>query len=681
MVRREIKSFDIETGLGVITLDAPFSLASAISSGRLSESDLGERISFSADVYTDSVALSMKNIYIKLGRFSAPCEVLINGNKVGEIDGERDSYLFNVAEALTEGSNKLTLCFNGGVDRELLGIFAPVEIIRFNNAIMDKIYVSQKHEDGAVTVGIRLDLIGNTENVRAVATLTSSVGQMYYAGLTRGKGSVTITDPLYWWPHGHGVQNLYKLTVNLYGETDIEDTKETRIGLCTVETAKAAGGAALTVNGITLLPMGAVYRAERDLSSPTIDRKNEAFITYAAMANYNTIVIPKGSPRPTERFYELCDVHGIMVIEEISSASEGFIEAVKSRSHHPSLCLLDVADCENIEECASALSSAVPELGFSIVESFTKYPAHPSFPHIKTLESVLRGAEKNPVSPAMEEISDAETTGKIILGIIERFPYPSTLEKLSYVSEVAAANKIAAAMKKMRLANGEAERAVFDGLGDVDIVASSAAIDGAARRKALQFYSHKFFAPIALYADNDGGRILFSVSSQRRLDLEGTLEYRIVDSKNVTVYKSSEPVEIDGMTSKKLFTRDLSEYIAGHEHEYFLEYSLREGASVISSDVLLFVPEKHFAFEDPEIYCEISGSERRFSMTITARKFAKDVEFDFEGVDAVFSENYLNLTSSSPTKITVNVTSGIETALHLREILKIRSINDVIKFQ
>ena len=82
MVRREIKSFDIETGLGVITLDAPFSLASAISSGRLSESDLGERISFSADVYTDSVALSMKNIYIKLGRFSAPCEVLINGNKV-----------------------------------------------------------------------------------------------------------------------------------------------------------------------------------------------------------------------------------------------------------------------------------------------------------------------------------------------------------------------------------------------------------------------------------------------------------------------------------------------------------------------------------------------------------------------------------------------------------------------
>lgn len=681
MVRREIKSFDIESSLGTVTLDVPFSLAAAVTSGRLSESDFGESVLFSADIYTDSVALSLKNIYIKLGRFSAPCDLLINGNKVGEVDGERDSYLFNVADALVEGNNKLALRFDGGIDRELLGIFAPIEIIRFNNAIIDKISVSQKHEGGSVNVGIRVDLIGNTENVRAVATLTSSVGQMYYAGLTRGKGSITIPDPLYWWPHGHGVQNLYKLTVNLYGETDIEDTKETRIGLRTVETAKATGGAALRVNGMTLLPMGAVYRAEKDLSAPTLERRMEAFITYASMANYNTLVIPKDSPRPVEKFYSLCDIHGIMVIEETDAIGEGFTDAIERRSLHPSLCLLDVADCENIEERAAALNSAVPELGFSIAEEFAAYPAHPSLPHIKTIDSALRGIAKNPVSPEMEAISDAETTSKILLGIIERFPYPATLEKLAYLSEVAAANKIAAAMKEMRLANGEAERAVFDGLGDLDIVASSSAIDGAARRKALQFYSHKFFAPVVLYADNDGGKILFSASSQRKLDFAGTIEYRIVDSKNVTVYKNSEPLEFDGMSSKKLFTRDLSEYVSGHEHEYFLEYALREGPSIICSDVLLFVPEKHFAFEDPEISCEISGSERKFSITITAKKFAKDVDFDFEGVDAVFSENYLNLTTTSPTKITVNITSGIETALHLKEILKIRSIYDTIGFQ
>ena len=169
------------------------------------------------------------------------------------------------------------------------------------------------------------------------------------------------------------------------------------------------------------------------------------------------------------------------------------------------------------------------------------------------------------------------------------------------------------------------------------------------------------------------------MSSQRKLDFSGTVEYKIANAKNVTVHQGTEPLELDGMVTKKLFTKDLSEYIKGHEKEYYLEYCLREGASVIYSNVLLFVPEKHFAFEDPEIVCEISGADKKFSMTVTAKKFAKDVEFDFDGVDAVLSDNYINITTSSPLKITLNVPTGIESALHLKKELKVRSIYDVKK--
>lgn len=679
MVRREIRAFTAETSLGAVTLDAPFSIASAIASGKLSEAEKEGVIAFSADVYADSVALSIKNIYVKLGRFSAPCDVFINETKIGHVDGERLSYLFSASSALVEGNNKLTLEFNDG-DRETIGVFAPIEIVRFNNAIIDKISVSQKHDGGAVTVGIRLDMIGNTENVRAVATLTSSAGQMYYAGLTKGRGSITIPDPLYWWPHGHGVQNLYKLTVNLYGETDIEDTVETRIGLRTAETSRSVDGSSITVNGVTVLPMGAIFRAQKDLSSPTLERLTEAFITYAAMANYNTLVIPKDSPRPTERFYDLCDIHGIMVIEEVDGLSDGYVDTLERVTLHPSLVLLDVADCESIEAVAEKLNLAVPELGFSIVDSFASYPSHPSLPHIKALESAVSPAERNPTSLEMEKLSDKETTGRILLGILEKYPYPSSLEDLSYLSQLAAANAISKSIKELRLAEGASGRAVFDGLGDLSTAASSAAIDSTAHRKALQLYSHKFFAPIALYADNDEGKILFSISSQRKLDFSGTIEYRIADAKNVTVYKNSEPIEFDGMTAKKLFTRDLSEYIKGHEREYYLEYSLREGSSTVFTDVLLFVPEKHFAFEDPHIECEIAGSDKRFSMTVTAKSFAKDVVLDFDGAEAVFSDNYLNVTSSSPIKITLNVTSGIEASLHLKNALKVRSVYDSKKF-
>ncbi len=680
MVRREIKTFELECNSGSVTLDAPFSLASAIASGKISESDAVGGVSFSAGVFADAVALSIKNIYVRLGRFSAPCDVLMNGRLVGHADGERLSYLFNVAGALSEGENKLTVRFDGTCDPAEIGIFHPAEIVRFNNAIINKVSVSQKHEGGAVTVGISLDMLGNAENVRAVATLTSPVGQMYYAGFTRGRGSITVPDPLYWWPHGHGVQNLYKLTVNLYGETEIEDTAETRIGLRTVETAKSAGSSLLTVNGVDILPMGALYRGEKDISSPTLDKKTEAFITYAAMANYNTLVIPKDSPRPTEKFYDLCDLHGIMVIEEVDCINDSFIDTVERAALHPSLCLLDVAGGNGAAQAAEAIKAAVPELGFIIVDKFAEYPSHPALPHIKTLNSVLSKKGKNPVSPEMEKISDTATTGKMITGIIERYPYPSSLEELSYVSQLSSATKIFSAIKALRLSEGNSGRAVFDCLGDSDVVASSSAIDAAARRKALQFYSHKLFAPIALYADNEGGNILFSVSSQRKLDFAGTIEYRIADVNNVTVYKNSEPLEFDGMSAKKLFTRDLSEYVRGHEQEYFLEYSLREGTTLICSDVLLFVPEKHFAFEDPKITWEVAGADKKFSLTVTAKNFAKDVEFDLEGVDAVFSDNYLNITSGAPVKITLNVLSGVETALHLRDALRIRSIYDVKNF-
>ena len=676
MVRRDIRIFSVDGIEKQVSLEAPFSLASAIAKGVISADGLGESVTFYADVQADAVALSIRNIFLKLGRFSAPCDVLINDKEIGHVDGERISYLLNAEGALNEGSNKLAFRFDTKNDPRDIGIFCAPQIVRFNNALIDKVTLYQKHNDGAVNVEIRVGMIGNTENVRAVATLTSPAGQMYYAGLTRGHGSINIPDPLYWCPHGHGIQNLYKVTVNLYGDVDIEDTAEMKIGLRTVEPAESVDSFALVVNGTEILPMGAVYRAERDLSVPENLKRIDAFITYAAMANCNTVVVPVDSPRPAERFYDLCDMHGIMVIEEIDKISEGYLDTLERSFHHPCVCLLDLLQQNSTDEIVQTLNLAAPELNFSITREFTVYPEHPSLPHTKTLEAAVPKDARIPTTPEMEMISDTETMGKILCGIIKRYPYPRNLESLSYLSQLASANIISETIKEIRLSKENQKRAVFDSLGDCETVASSSAIDSAARRKALGFYEHRLFAPISLYADNKNGVVTFSASSQRRLDFAGTLEYRIADSKNVTIYKNSEALEFDSMSAGELFARDFSDYIQGHENEYYLEYSLREGATTIYSDVLLFVPEKHFAFEDPKIDFNISGSDKRFSITLTAGAFAKDVELYFESVDAIFSENYLNLTQSTPLKITFNTLGGLETATQLKRELKIRSIFD-----
>jgi hypothetical protein len=59
-----------------------------------------------------------------------------------------------------------------------------------------------------------MGMIGDKSEVRAVATLVSPTGKIYYSGLADGSGAISIPDPLLWWPSGMGVPNLYDLAVN-----------------------------------------------------------------------------------------------------------------------------------------------------------------------------------------------------------------------------------------------------------------------------------------------------------------------------------------------------------------------------------------------------------------------------------------------------------------------------------
>ena len=177
------------------------------------------------------------------------------------------------------------------------GVLGKVELLRFSYAMINGLTVTEKHENGTVTLGLRLETVGGIDNVRAVATLVSGSGQIYYGGLTRGRGSILVRDPLYWWPRGLGIQNLYRLTVNLYGDTEVEDTLEVFIGLSSITTV-GGGSALLEANGVRFLPMGAVFRPDSACDPVIARKKTEAAVISAARAGFNTLVVPFGSERP-----------------------------------------------------------------------------------------------------------------------------------------------------------------------------------------------------------------------------------------------------------------------------------------------------------------------------------------------------------------------------------------------
>ena len=164
----------------------------------------------------------------------------------------------------------------------------------------------------------------------------------------------------------------------------------------------------------------------------------------------------------------------------------------------------------------------------------------------------------------------------------------------------------------------------------------------------------------------------------RRSGLSGEIEFSVIDNSNNKVYSGRENCTVGEGEARRLFVADLSEFVSGYESERYLEYILREGSTVLSRGVLLFVPAKHFDFKNPAIRHEISGSQRRYSITLSAESFAYMTEVSFGSLPVRLSDNYVALTSRSPLKLSFE-TPGKDLSLsELEAALKIRCIYDVI---
>ena len=677
MVRREIKRFELIYGDTRLECGVPCSVKSALAAASC-ETDPKEldKVCFETDIYADEAAIAMKNFYLRLRGISMPARIYIGEEKIATTDGKTPVYNIDLSGKLSVGNNRLSIRFTSTMcgDLTYAGISQPAEIIRFSGAIVDRVFLSQKHSEAGVSLGIKLDLIGDPTAVRAVATLVSSSGQIYYAGLTAGEGSIQINDPLFWWPRGLGVQNLYRLTVNLWGENDVEDSLTLRIGLRTVSVGE---NGALTVNGITALPMGSVFIPEADPDFITADDRVSACVTSAAMAGYTALLIPCGAPRPTEKFYDLCDVHGIMVIEEYASITPADADSLHNRGHHASLCLIDLIGSADPTRDVAALGEKLPDLSVNICEDKPEYLGLPSLPSMKTIAAAIPEDERSLFSHSVEAIAEEGAIKEMLMSVADRYPYPHDLSAFSYASALASAHKVGEAIKESRLSGGLSGRPMFYRLRDTEMVISPSAIDCRGRWKPMQYYASHHFAPLTVYADLVGGRVYFSASSQRRTDCIGSLEYRIADASNYTIFTDSIPVEITALTHGEIHSADLTQYISGHERDYYLEFYIKEGSSVISKTTMLFVPEKHFNFKKPKMKVVISGQERRYSITLSADCFVKDMEISFDGVDVVLEDNYFDLTSEAPVKINFTVIGGIETSYHLKDVLQLRSVYDL----
>lgn len=162
-------------------------------------------------------------------------------------------------------------------------------------------------------------------------------------------GSAEVAEVELWWPHTHGPQPLYPVTV-VVGDTRFELGS---VGFRTVDVDDADGRFEVAVNGVPVFCRGACWYPIDPVSFTESEQEIREALALAREAGMNMVRVPGGTAYGDDRFFSVCDQLGIMVWQDAMFAfldppdDDGFTELVTEEvtgvlskmASHPSLSI------------------------------------------------------------------------------------------------------------------------------------------------------------------------------------------------------------------------------------------------------------------------------------------------------------------------------------------------------
>lgn len=207
------------------------------------------------------------------------------------------------------------------------GIWRPIRLAGYSGGRIRDLRVTQEHlKNGSVRVRAAAEIERLSKRpLTAVARLTCPDGTVIErAAAIRGSkwtcSDLVIENPELWWPNGHGDQPLYELAVSIMSGDEILHSETRGIGLRTIrlEQKKDRWGTsfAFVVNGKAIFCKGANWIPSDSFPTRVTGEWYEDLILSAVKANMNMLRVWGGGVYEDERFYDLCDKHGILVWQD-----------------------------------------------------------------------------------------------------------------------------------------------------------------------------------------------------------------------------------------------------------------------------------------------------------------------------------------------------------------------------
>ena len=350
---------------------------------------------YKTEFAADKALLKSDAVLLRFEGIDTVADVFLNGEKLGHTENMHRTFEFEVKDLLKEEGNELRVLLHSptrfikeeykhnvadGSEEAMVGfanlrkahcmfgwdwgprlpdagLWRPVKLLGIEKARVDSVYVTQKHEDGKVTLHFDVDAdVYDREALMGYTVLiTDPDGKE-----TLCKGSpeeIVIERPQLWWPNGFGAQPLYTVQVRLYAGGKQVDAWKKRIGLrtLTMHIEKDAYGESFAheVNGVQVFAMGADYIPEDSIFPRINEARTRELLRQCKEAHFNTIRVWGGGYYPDDWFYDACDEMGLMVWQDFLFACAvynltdefedniraEFADNIKRLRHHASLAL------------------------------------------------------------------------------------------------------------------------------------------------------------------------------------------------------------------------------------------------------------------------------------------------------------------------------------------------------
>lgn len=350
---------------------------------------------YKTEFATDKALLKSDAVLLRFEGIDTVADIFLNGEKLGRTENMHRTFEFEVKDLLKEEGNELRVLLHSptrfikeeykhnvadGSEEAMVGfanlrkthcmfgwdwgprlpdagLWRPVKLLGIEKARVDSVYVTQKHEDGKVTLHFDVDAdVYDREALMGYTVLiTDPDGKE-----TLCKGSpeeIVIERPQLWWPNGFGAQPLYTVEVRLYAGGKQVDAWKKRIGLrtLTMHIEKDAYGESFAheVNGVQVFAMGADYIPEDSIFPRINEARTRELLRQCKEAHFNTIRVWGGGYYPDDWFYDACDEMGLMVWQDFLFACAvynltdefedniraEFADNIKRLRHHASLAL------------------------------------------------------------------------------------------------------------------------------------------------------------------------------------------------------------------------------------------------------------------------------------------------------------------------------------------------------